>query len=516
MQWSLTPPDAGGLGSWPARRARITPHNIAVIGNASQHTYAEWAERIARLASFLRAQGVRPGDRVAQIGPNQVEVLETFFASWLLGAICVPLNFRLAAAEIAYMIEDCGAGFLVESPSAADLVAGHRNRLPSLVIGPDFENAIAGSTPLEHQPEVKLADPALILYTSGTTGKPKGAVLTHGSLTWNTINQLAHNDYLSSDRALCIAPLFHCVGLCQVTLPVLFKGGSVEPVAAFDPARVLQRIGDARITGFSAVPTMLQMLVDHPAWQAADLSSLRVVLYGGSPVNERIARAWLDRGITVQQGYGMTEATAGVCGVRSEGVKAKPLSVGVPQFFTDVAVLRDGTVSPICDEPSELLVRGPNLFAGYWNRAEATVAATHEGWFRSGDLVRFDDDGWGYVVDRVKDMIISGGENVYPAEVEAVILSDPNVAEAAVVGEPDERWGEVGVAFVTPRPGCSVDEDSIRRHLESLGRFKRPKRIVIVDRLPRNATGKILKHELRLQLATTPHDSEQVECKQVN
>lgn len=295
-----------GLGTWPARRARISPHAPALSDGERAVDHAELAGRAARIAGGLAERGVGPGDRVAWLGVNAVATLETCFAAWRLGAVAVPLNYRLAPAEVGYMLDDCGATLLVHGPDADDLVAATAPRIPvvrgveDLARGPARDDAGAG-----------LDDPAVLLYTSGTTGRPKAAVLTHGNLTWNTVNQLAHVDVCSDERTLCISPLFHCVGLSQVTLPTLFKGGSVELVARFDPAAVLGRIAEAGITSFAAVPTMLQMLCESPSFAGTDLSSLRTVVYGGSPVQERVARAWLERGVALQQGYGMTEASPG-------------------------------------------------------------------------------------------------------------------------------------------------------------------------------------------------------------
>src|SRR4051794_7717885 len=504
-----------GLGTWPARRARISPDRTAVLDSHRSLTYAELADRTARYAGALRRLGVGRGDRVAYLGVNAVEVFETFFAAWLLGAIAVPLNYRLSGAEIRYMLDDSGASVLVHSADANALVSAAAPLPATLrhvlavnpagrpVDGPEFEAEIAAGPTLDDEPQVSLDDPAIVLYTSGTTGRPKGAVLTHGNLTWNTVNYLAHVDVLSTDRALCIAPLFHCVGLGQVTLPTLFKGGSVELLAKADPGLVLERVSAARITSFSAVPTMLQMMCEHPAWDAADLSSLAVVQYGGSPVQERVARAWLDRGVRLLQGYGMTEAAPGVYMSTHDSTVAHPTGVGVPHFFTDVALLRDGGPVPVGGEPAELLVRGPNVFAGYWNRPEETVASFVDGrWFRTGDVVRVDADGCAHAVDRVKDMFISGGENVYPAEVEAVAVRLSEVANCAVVGVPDERWGEVGVGYVELRDGAALTEEQLRAHLEAnLARYKVPKHFVFVGQLPRNATGKIRRIELRSRAA---------------
>jgi fatty-acyl-CoA synthase len=515
METAIRPAPVAGLGSWPARRARIAPDRTALADPSRTLTYAELADRTARLAGALRRLGVQRGDRVAYLGVNAVEVFETFFATWLLGAIAVPLNYRLSGPEIRYMLEDSGASVLVHSADTdalvgaaaplpagvRDVVAVHPASCPAG--GRDYAAEVATGPGLAEEPPVGLDDAALILYTSGTTGRPKGAVLTHGTLTWNTVNYLAHVDVLSTDRALCIAPLFHCVGLGQVTLPTLFKGGSVELVPRADPGVVLERVSAARITSFSAVPTMLQMMCEHPAWDTADLSSLAVVQYGGSPVQERVARAWLDRGVRLLQGYGMTEASPGVYMSTHDGTAAHPTAVGVPHFFTDVAQLRDGRPEPVGGEPAELLVRGPHVFPGYWGRPEETAASFVDGqWFRTGDVLRVDEDGWAHVVDRVKDVFISGGENVYPAEVEAVAVQLDEVASCAVVGLRDERWGEVGVGYVELRDGATLTEEQLRAHLEAhLARYKVPRHLVFVGELPRNATGKIRRVELRTRAA---------------
>jgi fatty-acyl-CoA synthase len=498
---SLAGPPDFGLGSWPARRARIDPARTALVQGAGTLTYAVLAGRVERLAAALTELGVRPGDRVAYLGVNDVTVFETLFATARCGAVFVPLNYRLAGAEIRYMLDDSGASVLVHSPDADALVAAAGPHDLQVLKAGEFESD--GPPP---EAEVGLDDPCLLLYTSGTTGRPKAAVLTHGNLTWNTVNQLAHLDVLGTDKALCIAPLFHCVGLGQITLPTLFKGGSVEPVAKFDPGTILARIAEAGITSFSAVPTMLEMMCRHESWAATDLSSLTCVLYGGSPVAERVARAWLDRGVRLLQGYGMTEASPGVSMATHAGTLDHPVAAGVPHFFTDVAALGpDEAPAPLSAAPAELLVRGPHVFTGYWNRpAETAASFAGDRWFRTGDVVRVDDDGWAHVVDRVKDLIISGGENVYPAEVEAVAVQLDAVDACAVVGVPDERWGEVGAAYVVARDGAAPDEAAFRAHLElHLARYKVPKYVRFVDALPRNATGKIRRVELREQAAET-------------
>lgn len=509
------------LGTWAGRRARMNPQGIALVQGDHRVSYAELDQRVNALAVALERAGVGPGDRVAYLGPNDIATFETFFATARLGAVFVALNTRLAAPEIAYMVADCEPGVLVLAQELAELgrtALGLVESEPHVILfGPDpdegeYERAVArcwGS----QRPATAVSgdDPVLILYTSGTTGRPKGAVLTHGNLTWNTLNQFAHFSLRSDTVALCSAPLFHVLGLGQITLPTLYAGGTVVVVPSFDPGGFLALIERERATAFPLAPTMMQMMCDHPAWSSTDLSSVEHVVYGGSPILHRVATAWLDRGVAVLQGYGMTEAAPGVLMALTPGAEARPLSAGVPHFFTDVALLQpDGSILDHGPGQGELLVRGPNVFAGYWNHTEATAGAFVDGWFRSGDIVRIDVDGWAYVVDRVKDMIISGGENIYPAEVEAALAEVDGVSDCTVVGIPDPRWGEVGVAYLTVRPGARLEVTAMVEHLhERLAKYKIPKHFHIVDDLPRTASGKVQRSRLRDQAAqdhVTPTD----------
>jgi fatty-acyl-CoA synthase len=314
-------------------------------------------------------------------------------------------------------------------------------------------------------------------------------VLTHGNITFNTMNQLAHADVLSTDTAMCMCPLFHATGLGQVSLPTFFKGGTIVVIPKFDAGPVLDTIGSLGIASFAAVPTMLQMLADHPSFASTDLSSLRYAIYGGSAVLERVAVAWQNRGVAILQGYGMTEAAPGVYLAPLDGSSDHPVSIGKPHFFTDVDVAGD---------TGELLVRGFNVFRGYWQRPSDTEAAFVDGWYRSGDVVRVGEDGWAYVVDRVKDLIISGGENIYPSEVEAAIAALPGVVDSALIGVPDEHWGEVGAAFVIASEPGRWTEESLRAALDGrIAAFKIPKYVHFVADLPRTATGKVRKQQLR-------------------
>lgn len=515
-RWAL-PESNVGLGSWPWRRARIDADAPAVRQGDRSLTYAELDDQVRRMARVLADAGVGHGDRVAYLGANDLMTFVTLFAAGWLGAIFVPLNTRLSAAEITYLLGDCRPGVLVHSEALVALVPAEADRPEGLrtvlVLGsPSREadqvhRAIASALPLSVPAAVDLSDPALLIYTSGTTGRAKGALLTHGNLTWNTVNQLAHLDVLSTDRALCAAPLFHIAGLGQVTLPTLFKGGSIEVHPGFQAGEVLATVQRRRITSLSLVPIMLELMCEHRGWADSDLGSLRYVVYGGSPVQERVARAWLDRGIELRQGFGMTEASPGVFMAPSHGARERPVSIGRPHFYTDVALLDDDGPRPLGDRPGELIVRGPHVFAGYWQRPTETAASFYADadadamsgrWFRTGDVVRTESDGWSYAVDRAKDMIISGGENIYPAEIEAVLVELAGVAAAAVVAVPDDRWGEVGAAFLTCQPGSSLTEDEVRGHLgAALARYKIPKYIRFVVDLPTNTTGKIRRTDLR-------------------
>ncbi|WAL69361.1 long-chain fatty acid--CoA ligase [Amycolatopsis cynarae] len=497
-----------GVGSWPRRRARMDPGAVALVQGDRRITYGGLARRTAALAAALSGLGVRKGDRVAYLGPNAIATFEAFFATTSLGAIHVALNARLTAPELSFLLDDSGARvlFLAPETEAEGLAAVEASTTRPRVVrlAAEYERLVDEQAGRKPPPvEVALDDPALILYTSGTTGRPKGAVLTHGNITWNTLNQFAHFALGHDDVALCSAPLFHVLGLGQITLPTLYAGGTVVVIAKFDPGDFLATIERERATAFPLAPTMLQMLCDHPAWEKTDLASVRLVVFGGSPVLERVAKSWLDRGIQALQGYGMTEAAPGVFMALGRGARERPTSAGVPHFFVEVALLMpDGRIVTGPGQ-GELLVKGPNVFSGYWNRPEATADAFVDGWFRTGDVVRLGEDGWAQIVDRVKDLIISGGENVYPAEVEAAIRELDAVEDCAVVAVPDAQWGETGMAFVVTRPARRLGEEEIRTHLRHrLAKYKIPRYFTFCPALPRNATGKIQRRVLRERAET--------------
>ncbi|MDK1471888.1 o-succinylbenzoate--CoA ligase [Streptomyces sp. 549] len=492
-----------GLGSWPARRARKTPHRTALIHRSTVVSYAALHERTTRLAHALRAAGVRRGDRIAYLGANHPSYLETLFATGLLGAVFVPLNTRLTGPEIAYQLADSGAGVVIHAASHGALVeeaCGRTDVRTRVAVGPDYEQLLAGASTEPIDEVVGLDDVCTIMYTSGTTGRPKGAILTHGNLTWNAVNVLIDQDLTADEVALVSAPLFHTAGLNMLTLPVLLKGGSCVLAEAFDPGGTFDLIERHRVTFMFGVPAMFDQIARHPRWQASDLSSLRMLSCGGSPVPTSLITTYQGRGLTFMQGYGMTEAAPGTLFLDAEHAVSKAGSAGVPHFFSDVRVARPDLTPAGVEETGEILVRGPHVMPGYWGLPQESEAAFTDGWFRTGDAARVDADGYVTIVDRLKDMIISGGENIYPAEVEDALLAHPDITECAVIGVPDATWGEVGRAVVVARADATIDPDEVLASLSGrLAKYKIPKSLVAARELPRTASGKLLKTHVRRQ-----------------
>ena len=497
-----------GVGSWISRRARRTPDRVAIVHEGRASTYLDLHERVSGLAGALRGLGVGRGDRLAYLGPNHQAYLETLFAAGTLGAVFVPLNMRLAGPELAHHLTDSGSSVLVYAPAQAavlasirtDLVLRHVVALAEPGEGEhDYEELLASAAPDPADEPVSLGDPCLIMYTSGTTGRAKGATLTHGNITWNAINVLVDADFGQDEMALVVAPLFHTAALNMLCLPAILKGGTVLIESAFDPARALDLIARHRVTSMFGVPAIYDAMAGAAGWADADISSLRTLLCGGAPVPEATIRAYLARGVTFIQGYGMTETSPGALLLDAAHVESKAGSAGIPHFFTDVRVVGPDLADTVPGERGEIVVAGPNVMQGYWGLPEATAAALADGvWLRSGDVATTDEDGYVFVVDRIKDVIISGGENIYPAEVENAIRDHPAVVECGVIGVPDDKWGEVGRAIVVLRPGTEVAEEEILGFLDGrLARYKIPKSVRFTGSLPRTATGKILKKSLR-------------------
>jgi acyl-CoA synthetase (AMP-forming)/AMP-acid ligase II len=489
-----------GLGSWPSRRAAISPDRVALVFEGSEMSYAEVHRRVTRLAARLRAAGVGRGDRVAYLGPNHPAFVETMFATHLLGGVFVPLNFRLTAPELGYLIEHSGATVLIRAPECAALAA------PTTVLLPAYEDWLAAGDPAPIDVPVDAGDPAFILYTSGTTGRPKGAVLTHANVIWNCYHLLVGVDVAGDEVTLIGTPLFHVAALNQCLLPTFLKGGRSVIMPAWSVDGTLDLIAEQRVTWMFGVPTMFAALAQSPRWPATDLSSVRSVMSGGAAVPPALIRTYQQRGLTFCQGYGMTETAPGATFLEAPESARHVGSAGVPVFFAEVRCVRPDLTDTDPGEPGEVLVRGPNVTPGYWRDPAATAASFVDGgWYRSGDVAVVDEHGHYRIVDRLKDMFVSGGENVYPAEVEAAIFEHPAVAEAAVVGVPDEKWGEVGRAFIVFLPGERVDPAELRVFLGSrLARYKIPAYLDVVDDLPRTGSNKVRKAPLRAMPLSPP------------
>jgi fatty-acyl-CoA synthase len=498
----------------------MTPGQVALIGAGEVRTYAELAENTTRLAHGLAARGVGRGDRVAFLGLNSIELVETMFATAKLGAVFVPLNTRLAPPETAYILADSGAKLLIAAPGFDEVIGAPQvRRLPVDVVpadavrrdgpggpgGPGDPGGRQSGRAAPFDEPVGHDDLFMIQYTSGTTGRPKGVMLTHGNIIWNVYNLLVDVDVRSDEVALVTAPLFHTAALNQVLFPTLLKGGTALIEAKFDPDRAISLIETRGVTLLFGVTSMYLALTQSPRWPHADLSTLRSALSGGAPLPVSLLRAYLDRGLMIVQGYGLTEASPGATMLRAADGTRKIGSAGTACFFTDVRVVTPGLADVAAGERGEVLVQGPNVTPGYWQQPAATQAAfAGDGWLRTGDLAQVDDEGYLYIVDRLKDMIISGGENVYPAEVEQALYTHPAVAECAVIGVPDARWGEVARAVVVRRGGQQVTEADLIAYLDGrLARYKIPKTIVFTDDLPHTASGKLLKPDIRQRHGTS-------------
>ncbi len=495
---------------WAAGHAAIRPDAMAQVDiqNGRSYTYAQMDERSARLGRWLQDRGVGRGDRVAILAYNGPEFFELEFAAGKTGAIMVPLNWRLAQPELDYILGDCAPKVLIHDVEFAEMCDALRDSctIPhGLTI--DVENAdnsydaALASVPPEPAIEALTHDDlAMIMYTSGTTGRPKGAMITHRMQLYNCIN-LGFSSRLSPDTIqLVVLPLFHTGGLNCYTNPVLHAGGQNIIMREFEPAAALDYIGDPAlgITHFFGVPAHYQFMMQAPNFETADLSRLIMCGVGGASCPVPILEAWLDRGIPLVQGWGMTETSPAGLFLDIRDTRRKAGSAGKPVMHTEIRIVDDKGSDVPRGETGELLIRGPNVTPGYWNKPEATEAAFIDGFLKTGDAARMDGEGFVYIVDRWKDMYISGGENVYPAEVESVIYQLPQIAEAAVIGVPDERWGEVGKAVVVVKPGEALSEQDLIAHcLANLARFKVPASVAWTDVLPRNATGKVLKWELR-------------------
>ncbi|HET7406421.1 MAG TPA: long-chain-fatty-acid--CoA ligase [Mycobacteriales bacterium] len=509
-------------GEQLARMARRRPDHVAFRFEGIDRTFGELDERVTRLANALADRGAQPGDRVAVLMTNRLEVVESYLACARLGAVCVPVNFRLVADEVAYILEDSGSVALIVDAGLAELAAKVRPPLKALratiVTGgaadaagagaEDYETVLAAASAEPPMIDVEEHAPAFIMYTSGTTGRPKGAVLSHFNLYMNTYNLMVTEGIFGEDEVwLSGLPLFHIGGLNGI-LPYLLLGGTsvILPSGQFDAAEVVDIFEREKITGCYFVPTQWQQICAVPGIGDRQLH-LRRISWGASVAPPSVLQAMADTfpGVPNYNAFGQTEMSSVTCVLLGEDAVRKMGSVGTPVMNVEVRIVDDEMKDCGVDEIGEIVYRGPTVMQGYWNKPEATEEAFRGGWFHSGDLVRRDAEGYIYVVDRKKDMIISGGENIYSAEVEAAIDAHPGVREVAVIGIAHERWVETPCAIIVPVDPANPpsQQDIIDWCKDRLASYKKPTKVVVTEVLPRNASGKVLKTRLRESYAAS-------------
>lgn len=496
------------ISHWIARHAAYAPTKTALAFEGKDVSFAELAREIDCLASALsHTLGIGRGDRIAILAYNRPEFLALVFACARIGAILVPLNWRLAPPEHLYILKDADVSALFCDAEFRGAVDGMRGSLSGVKLvgfgfsGPEWKgyaDLIAAGGMTEAPDAGVFEDPALIVYTSGTTGRPKGAVLTQNALQWNAVNSIAAHDLVSTDRVLTFLPMFHVGGLNIQTMPALHAGAMVFLQGRFHPGEALAAIARKRPSITLLVPAVMKAMIEHPDWQKTDISCLRIAGAGSSIIPLDLIRAFHKRGVPVCQVYGSTETAPVAIVLRREDAMRKEGSTGTAALHCEVRIVDDHGNDAADGRQGEILVRGPNVMTGYWRDAEATAAALVDGWFHTGDVGHRDQDGFFWIDERKKDLIISGGENIYPAELEAVLAECGDISDAAVVARPDPKWGEVPVAVIVARSGAKLEAEGVKALFAGrLARFKHPHDVLFVDSLPRNVMGKVLRYRLR-------------------
>ena len=495
---------------WLEKRAQLSPERIGLheLASGKDFSFAEWNAQANRAANYLRRLGVEKGDRVSVYASNCVAFLELFFACGKLGAILHNLNWRLTVFELQGIIADAQPKVLFYSSDWREQVHELRPALASVqhVIAFDqlahsndklFAEREDCSSTLTERSDLHMDDPWGIYYTGGTTGLPKGAILTHANMTWNSINTVMSWGLTAEDCAALQLPLFHIGGPNIFMLPLVHCGGKTILCEQFDLGQTFDLIASNRLTHFVGVPTMFVMMQQHERWRTTDFSRMKLIISGGAPCPLPVMEKFWERGVDFKMGYGLTEAAGNNFCLPPSDVRRKIGSVGFPIFHVDMKIIRSDGALCAANEAGELLIRGPHVTPGYWNKPAATAEILREGWLHTGDVARQDEDGYFYVIGRSKDMYISGGENVYPAEVESTLHAHPAVAEAAVIGVPHEKWGEVGKAFVVVEKEKNLRADELLEFLRPrLAKYKLPHEIAFIEALPKTAIGKIDKKKL--------------------
>lgn len=502
--------DAGNLLS---KRADLTPDRIALreVAAGQTYTYAQLSERANRASNFLRHKlGVQKGDVVSLLAHNSVVYIDLLYAATKIGAIFAPLNWRLVANELAYIVQDCGSKVLICGPAFSETLAAMRPQINVKHLVSLDGAAIANAWVYEDElamaesdepkrPFLSPEDTACILYTSGTTGKPKGAMIPHRQIVWNAINTVISWGLTPDDISPIFTPMCHAGGLFVFLTPLFYIGGQIVLLRHFDPVKTLQVIAAEKCTVLLGVPTIFQMWLDTSELAQTDFSHIRWFISGGAPCPVPLITAWREAtGKPFRQGYGLTEAGTNCFSMENADAEMKPGTVGKPIFHSAMKLVDENGRSVPLNQNGELLIKGPHVTTGYWHNPDATAEALRDGWLHTGDMARQDEDGFFYIAGRFKDMIISGGENVYAAEVEAIFLAHEAVAEAALIGQPDEKWGEVGVMVVVLANGRAIDEATLLTYCQGkLARYKIPKRVIFTDALPYSPYGKVMKAKLK-------------------
>ncbi|WP_156289678.1 acyl-CoA synthetase [Oceanobacillus salinisoli] len=498
------------VGNWLVKHAYYDSDRLALIHHDKRFTYKELNERVNQLANACVSMGVRKGDRVNVLLFNTNEMIESMFACSKIGAIFVPINYRLSVEEVYYIVNDSTGDLFIYDSRMRSLVDELRKKKSSIReyihVGNDphqadflYEETLSNSSKEEPGYDVELDEINMMMYTSGTTGRPKGAMLTNGNMLWNAINAVQYLPFHHTDVTISVAPLFHIGGMNSSATPLLYKGGTVILEDVFNPERILQIIQDEKVSNMFLVPAMWQALTEVENFNDYDISSLRFCSCGGAPCPIPVIEIFQSRGIEFLEGFGLTETSAFVSLLDSKNAIRKHGSVGKTAIHVDVRIVDENDQDVLIGEVGELLVKGPNVMKGYWNKPEETREALKDGWFYTGDLAKFDEEYFIYIVDRKKDMIITGGENVYPIEIEQHLYQHPNIREVAVIGYADKKWGEsIKVVASLKDPSKAINLEELHDYLDGkVARFKLPKQFEIVEELPRNATGKILKTVLR-------------------